>query len=123
MKKTFQYKAVINQSTAKKAESWLLLCQQLYNLCLEQRIMVYRQHKVTLSQYDQDKDLPTLKEAFPEFKEVGSQVLQDVTKRVNKAFVGFFRRIKSKQGKAGFPRFKSRNRYDSFTLKQKRITT
>ncbi len=37
--------------------------------------------------------------------------------RLDKAFQGFFRRIKT-AGKAGFPRFRGMNRYDSFTLKQ-----
>lgn len=37
--------------------------------------------------------------------------------RLDKAYKAFFRRVKSGE-KAGFPRFKSRNRYDSFTLKQ-----
>ena len=118
MRKTFQYKAVTSKTTSVNADRCLILCQQLYNLCLEQRIMVYNQRKITLSKYDQDKELPELKEAFPEFKIVGSQVLQDVTDRVSKAFQGFFRRLETKKGKAGFPRFKSRDRYDSFTLKQ-----
>jgi putative transposase len=44
-------------------------------------------------------------------------VLQDVLKRVQKAFDGFFRRIKTGQ-KAGYPRFAGRNRYDSFCFPQ-----
>lgn len=43
--------------------------------------------------------------------------MQNVLKRVEKSFDGFFRRIKAKQ-KAGFPRFRSANRYDSFTFPQ-----
>ncbi|KAF0548395.1 putative transposase [Gigaspora margarita] len=41
-------------------------------------------------------------------------VLQDVAQRV-KAFRGFFLRLKSKTEKAGYPRFKSFGKYDSFT--------
>ncbi|MCX5804008.1 MAG: transposase [Proteobacteria bacterium] len=47
-----------------------------------------------------------------------SQVLQDVLFRVERAFQGFFRRLKEKNGKAGYPRFKSENRYDSITYPQ-----
>jgi putative transposase len=43
--------------------------------------------------------------------------LQDTLKRLDKAFEAFFRRLKSGD-KAGFPRFRSRSRYDSFTFPQ-----
>ncbi|WP_243029501.1 RNA-guided endonuclease InsQ/TnpB family protein, partial [Thermus altitudinis] len=44
-------------------------------------------------------------------------VLQDVIKRVDRAFQGFFRRVKKGQ-KPGYPRFKGKRRYDSFTFPQ-----
>jgi putative transposase len=73
---------------------------------------------VSLSAWQQIKELPALKDAFPEYKTVGAQVLQDVIERLDRAFRGFFRRVKAGNAKAGFPRFKSFARYDSFTLKQ-----
>lgn len=118
MKKTFQYRITANQTTYQKAEKWLSLCRQLYNDCLNERITAYKKNKKSISCYDQIKKLPQLKKAFPEFKQVNSQTLQDVIQRLDKAYQGFFRRIKAKNGKAGFPRFKGQNRYDSFTLKQ-----
>ena len=45
-------------------------------------------------------------------------MLQDVLERLDKAYKAFFRRVKQKGEKAGFPRFKGKDRYDSFTLKQ-----
>jgi putative transposase len=48
---------------------------------------------------------------------VNSQVLQDVLKRVDRAFDGFFRRVKDGQ-QPGYPRFRSRLRYQSLTFKQ-----
>jgi putative transposase len=41
-------------------------------------------------------------------------VLQDVLRRLDRAFQAFFRRCKNGE-KPGFPRFQGRNRYDSFT--------
>ncbi|MDP2967273.1 MAG: RNA-guided endonuclease TnpB family protein [bacterium] len=117
MKKTFQYRIKSNQRTYLKAEKWLSLCRQLYNDCLNERIIAYKENGKSISQYDQMKRLPQLKKAFPEFKQVNSQTLQDVIQRLDKAYQGFFRRVKNKE-KAGFPRFKRQNRYDSFTLKQ-----
>ena len=45
-------------------------------------------------------------------------MLQDVIERLDRAYKAFFRRVKNGTGKAGFPRFRSRDRYDSLTLKQ-----
>lgn len=119
MRKTYQYRARISKQTETNCFHWLELCRTLYNLALEQRKMAYNQQsKKSLSAYDQNNQLPELKEAYPEFKFVGSQVLQDVIDRVDKAFQGFFNCLKTRIGKAGFPRFKGRNRYDSFTLSQ-----
>ena len=62
-----------------------------------------------------------LKQQHVAFKQVYSQVLQQVAVRVDLAFKGFFRRLKqkSKTGeKAGFPRYKNENRYASITYPQ-----
>lgn len=59
-----------------------------------------------------------IKDEFPEYNKVHSQVLQDVIKRVDLAFQSFFRRIKIKGAKAGYPRFQGKERYDSFTYTQ-----
>ena len=117
MRKTYKYRLLGNKQTFIKVDEWLLLCQRLYNVALEQRIKYYRYYKKSLSEYDQINQLPELKTEFPEYQKVGSQVLQDVIERLDKSYKAFFRRVKGGNGKAGFPRFKSRNRYDSFTLK------
>jgi len=41
-----------------------------------------------------------------------------VMHRVNRSFENFFRRVKSKETKAGFPRFKGDGWYDSFQYRQ-----
>jgi putative transposase len=117
MRKTFQYKAAISKTTEAKCFKWLYLCRTLYNLCLEQRILCWNQWRKSFTAYDQKNELPELKKQFPEFKQVGSQVLQDVIERLDKAFKAFFRRLKLGET-PGFPRFKGLDRYQSFTLKQ-----
>lgn len=117
MRKCFKYRIKTNKETYQKAENWLSLCRQLYNDCLNERVITYKKQKKSISQSQQKKKLPQLKKLFPEFKKVNSQTLQDVIERLDRAFQGFFRRVKNGQ-KPGFPRFKGKNRYDSFTLKQ-----
>ncbi|WP_420266241.1 RNA-guided endonuclease InsQ/TnpB family protein [Candidatus Magnetominusculus dajiuhuensis] len=118
MRKTFIYKAKINKTTEANCLQWLELCRILYNIALSIRVFVYKQYRKTISMYDQLYQLPELKTEHPEFKAVGSQVLQEVLERLDKAYKSFFQRVKSGKGKAGFPRFKGFGRYDSFTLKQ-----
>jgi len=118
MKKTYKYRVHANIQAIANAETWLWLCRKLYNAALEQRITAYKRGRHTLSAYDQSNELPDLKVAFAEYSGIGSQVLQGVLERLNLAYRAFFRRVKANHGKAGFPRFKGRNRYDSFTLKQ-----
>lgn len=54
---------------------------------------------------------------MPEYREVHSQVLQDVVQRVDRAFQAFFRRVKAGET-PGYPRFHGRSRYNSLTYPQ-----
>ena len=117
MRKTFLYRAKINRQTESNSNHWLDMCQEIYNSALKQRIDRYKETKESISGYNQMKQLTSIKKDFPEIKTVNSQTLQNVLERLDKAYKAFFRRIKSRE-KAGFPRFKNRNSYNSFTLKQ-----
>jgi putative transposase len=116
MKKTFKFRAYINKEIEHKSNSILEMCRIIYNLCLEQRRSYYAHTKKSISCYDQINQLPDLKDAFPEYKNIPSQTLQDVVERLDKSFKGFFNRIK-RGVKSGYPRFRKYGRYDSFTLK------
>ncbi|MGL4610443.1 MAG: RNA-guided endonuclease InsQ/TnpB family protein [Trueperaceae bacterium] len=119
--KAFKYKLNPTQNQAKQLDNTLFLCRQLYNAALEERITAYKKCAVSITRFQQDKYLPEIKEALPEYSNVHSQVLQDVLKRLDKAYQAFFRRIKA-GAKAGFPRFQGRNRFDSFCYPQYKTT-
>ncbi len=118
MRKAFKYRLYPNREQAVKLNRTLELCRELYNAALEQRRAAYRVRRKSVSAAQQMRELPDLKVAVPEVSAVYSQVLQDVLWRVDTAFRNFFRRVKQKNGKAGYPRFQSKNRYDSFTYPQ-----
>jgi len=118
MMKAFKYRLYPTPEQAARLQRTLDLCHRLYNAALEQRRTVYLIHKKSLSKNSQMAELPALKAQCPEFEEVYSQVLSDVICRVDRAFAGFFRRVKERNGKAGYPRFKGKDRYDSFTYPQ-----
>lgn len=115
--RAFKYRLSPTRAQTALLETTLILCQRLYNGMLEERKGAYCKAGKTLTAYDQMKSLPAVKEALPEYAGVNAQVLQDVAKRLDRSFKGFFRRVKASQ-KAGYPRFRSRDRYDSFTYPQ-----
>lgn len=115
--RAFKYRLSPTKAQVASLETTLILCQRLYNGMLEERKGAYTRTKKTLTAYDQMKFLPEVKEALPEYQTVNAQVLQDVAKRLDRSFKGFFSRVK-RGVTAGYPRFRSRDRYDSFTYPQ-----
>jgi putative transposase len=92
-------------------------CRHLYNHALAERKTAWEARGESIGFARQSAGLPALKRGSPYLARVHSQVLQDVLHRVDRAFQAFFRRIKAGET-AGYPRFKGRGWYDSFTYPQ-----
>ncbi|MCL5963078.1 MAG: transposase [Candidatus Thermoplasmatota archaeon] len=121
MIRTYQYRIYPNKKTTKILNYTIELCRQLYNAALTERKEAYRSSQISLNYYSQTKELPATKLENPELNDVYSQVLCDVVKRLDNAYNLFFNRVKSKNRmgkKAGFPRHKSRDNYNSITYPQ-----
>lgn len=110
MLKTYKYKLQPNNKQKQALSQTLGVCRELYNMGLEQR------RGQRIGQFEQMRQLTELKQAFPEYQTVHVHVLQNVVKKLNRSFENFFRRLKEGGKKAGFPRFKNRDRYDSFSF-------
>ena len=109
-----------------------MLCAQ-YNYLLADRFNWYEANRCSINAcplvchlpelrdnpdyYSQKKTLPVLKKTHPWYKEIHSQVLQDVVKRVKLAFDRFIKGDKN-GNRSGRPRFKKRHRYRTFTYPQ-----
>ena len=77
----------------------------------------WEQEQRPISLYETNKILTQWKKERPDLNQVHSQVLQNVQMRVDLAFKAFFRRVKAGET-LGYPRFKGKGRYDSFTYPQ-----
>ncbi|PJA84275.1 MAG: transposase [Candidatus Nealsonbacteria bacterium CG_4_9_14_3_um_filter_37_13] len=121
-KKTYKYRLYPTKKQQEILEKHLSLCRWLYNHFLDERRTLYQKKKIKVFCYDQIKKILELKKEKPELNNVYSQILQDVVKRLDKAFQNFFRRVKEnkngKKQKVGYPRFKGYWRYDSFIYPQ-----
>ena len=116
--RTFKYRLYPSKAQTTRLNSILALCCELYNAGLQERRDAYRLQRKFIRYVEQANQLPELKQARPELNDIHSQVLQDVLRRLDKTFQAFFRRVKERGVRAGFPRFKSRKRYDSLTYAQ-----
>jgi putative transposase len=93
-------------------------CRWVYNKTLEVRKAAWEERQESLSRYDTFKMLPQWKLDNSGLTDAHSQSLQEACTRVDLAFQAFFRRVKAGGEKPGYPRFKSFDRYDSFTYPQ-----
>lgn len=115
--KAYKFRIYPTKKQIGTLEWTLRRCKELYNAALEERREAYRMNGVSVSYGMQADQLPVIKQLREEYQDIHSQVQQDVLKRLDKAMQAFFRRVKNGE-KPGHPRFKSGDRYDSFTYPQ-----
>jgi len=117
MMRAYKYRIYLNKTQVKTLLIQFGLCRWLHNAALEQRIIAYKSAGKSVSYLMQANELSDIKEQFPEFRNIHSQILQDVLKRLDISFKHFFRRIKQRQT-PGFPRFKGKDRFNSICYPQ-----
>lgn len=115
--KAYKFKLKPNKNFEREATRTLDVCRELYNASIQERRDAYRMNGVSINFALQCAQLPAIKHIRPDLKDVHSQVLQDVLHRSDRAFEAFFRRVKNGQT-PGYPRFKGKDRYNSFTYPQ-----
>jgi putative transposase len=116
-RKTFKYRIFPTNMQTTRLQKSLDACQWLYNHFLEERKNSWETEKKSLSKYSQSTTIPKLKQECDFLNDVYSQCLQDVSTRLDLAFRAFFRRVKTGEN-PGYPRFRGKFRYDSFTYPQ-----
>lgn len=115
MIRSFRYPLKPTKAQEAILESWLGRCQRLYNAALEQRITAWRMSGKGVSLYDQFKELTELRRCDRDYAETPCDILRDPLRRLDRAYKAFFRRVKAGE-KPGFPRFRSRDRYDALAF-------
>jgi putative transposase len=122
MKKAYTFRIFPDKNQEVKLNRTLNTCMRLYNDALEERRKQAEHNKLKrefqvfpwgtpewISYEDQAIELAATK--TPEQKQAHSQVLQNVLKRLDRSFENLFKGF-------GYPRFKGRNRYCTFTYPQ-----
>jgi putative transposase len=117
-----QRKAFVSKLRPTKAQEAVLeetldTCRHLYNRALAERKEAWEERQESVGFARQCAALPGQKTANAFLARIHSQVAQDVLHRVDRSFEAFFRRCKTGET-PGYPRFKGRGWYDSFTFPQ-----
>ena len=90
MRKAFRYRLYPTQKQEQHLLFVLRRCRELYNSALEQRKSFYQMRRKSLGYSAQAAELADLKAAYPAYLDIYSQVLQDVLRRLDKAFAASF---------------------------------
>jgi len=93
-------------------ELWLSYCRQTYNSALLDKQRKYKRAKESYRRFDMQKQLKQDKQKWEFLKDVPSQVLQEVFRRLDHAYTKFFRK------EANYPKLKKYKDYNSMTFPQ-----
>lgn len=116
-RKAFLYRLYPSRTQERLLDSTLETCRRFYNDCLSERKTAWEEEQRSVGTVEQLRRVKVQKATNPWAKDIHSHVLQVVVTDLDKAFAAFFRRLKAGE-QAGYPRFKGRNRWRSFGLKE-----
>lgn len=100
---------------------WLAACCDLYNAALQERRDAHRLQGVSIGYNAQTESLTEIRADDERMEAVPVDVARSALNRVKLAFDGFFRRVKENRERGthkpvGYPRFKPKQRYCSFSI-------
>jgi len=115
--KVFKYRLYPSKAQEKHLLRVLDCARNLYNMALAERKFAWQVERRNISNADLEQLAKHYRAVFPYAQQMFSQTAQSVVKQVDLSFQAFFRRVKAGE-KPGYPRFKGRNRFNSFEFKQ-----
>ncbi len=118
MLKTYKYRIYPTSAQRQTIDATIETCRRLYNRELEYKISQYRDHGSTVGRKELQQMVKAERAINPYMQAVYCQVLHAVGKTLLISYDNFFRRVKTGTEKPGFPRFKGKKDYHSFTYPQ-----
>ena len=91
VRKTYKYKRKTTPEQVAAMEFVMRRCRELCNAVLQERKEAWEKCGVSVTLASQSAQLPEIKDIRPEYRDIHSQVLQDVLTRLGCAFQAFFR--------------------------------
>jgi putative transposase len=113
MRRTFKYRCYPTTAQSAALHAQVDEACRLYNAGLDERRSAWRMNGISLSYGQQSAQLREIR-SEGNVGVANFSACQDVLRRLDKAFAAFFRRLKAGE-KPGYPRFRSKHRYDTLT--------
>jgi len=113
VKTAYKFRLYPTKQQESQLDLTLETCRHLYNLALVDRKNVYEVEGISRTYEDQAAML-TVERKNGNFNGIYAHCLQDVLRRLDKSYKAFFRRVKAGE-EPGYPRFKGKGWYKSFT--------
>src|SRR3989442_6384133 len=114
LNRTYRYRIYPTVRLQLALEAQLGFACQLYNAALEQRRYAWRGRHLSVSLYEQFRELTAVRGAGMGPAQMSCSAMRDPLRRLDRAFAAFFRRVKA-GAKPGYPRFRTHRRHDSLT--------
>ncbi len=124
--RTYRYRIYPTRKQRLALEAQLGFACDLHNAALEQRRYAFRAGQ-RVGYVSQCRELTAVRAAGDGPPQMSCSAMRSPLRRLEPAYQAFFRRVKAGQ-KPGYPRFRSRRRYDSLTwdsawsIQQRRLT-
>ena len=115
--KTFRYRLYPSKVQQYLLEKTVETCRRWYNACLEERKLAWENEHKSVGKYEQLAKVKDYRKENPSAAQLHSHILQVVVRDLDQSFQAFFRRVKAGET-PGYPRYKGRNRFDSYGLKE-----
>jgi putative transposase len=116
--RTYKYRLYPTQAQEQNLFRVLNAARGLYNMVLEARKVAWEQERKNLPVSALYELAKRYRNTFPYAQQLFSQSAQSVVDQVDGAFQAFFRRVRQGKKRAGYPRFKTRDRLRSIEFKQ-----
>ena len=113
MRRAYKFRIYPTAGQASRAAQCLRDHQQLYNAALEERREAWRMRKVGIRYGQQSAQLKEIRGLDPDQGRWSFSSQQATLRRLDKAMAAFYRRCKAGEKRAGYPRFKALDRWDS----------
>jgi putative transposase len=115
--KTFKYRLYPSKAQQRLLEQTVETCRRWYNACLEERKLAWESEQKNVGKFEQLAKVRDYRRENLFAAQLHSHILQVVVQDLDKAFQAFFRRVRAGET-PGYPRFKGRDRFDSYGLKE-----
>ncbi|MCL4364736.1 transposase, partial [Candidatus Marsarchaeota archaeon] len=116
--RAYKFRIYPDATRQEEIDERLILAQQFYNKILEKSVASYQNGKTKVSMAQFNRFVKEIIQEDKKYLKLYSQTRCEIEYRLLKAYQNFFRRVMEGNKKAGFPRFRSRDRYKSITYPQ-----